>query len=732
MSEFQDDKAILEKKDNRLTNVDAPLRDQIPAKLMKRLEDMNVGHKVDQLWRLGDGDRSNWLQRQQKFFKDWDNFIDVTVAGPFEQSSNLHLPLSFIVAKTYHARMLQAVLSNPPSARARRADSVERAATVSALINYTIHEWANEYKGIQETIDIWLWDWITTGVGIKKWRWDVQYTRFMDVQEVEEPGAPEFFTNEEGEELSVQRTKVVEREGMRTIKKFEGPCLDRVPPEDVIIIGGGGDPDRAEAVMQQIWMTKHDLYMHAYRKVFEESKVDEIIRRGRDEEVTDESTNIKQDREDRAGVQSKNVEVDQDKYRIIEAYLRLDVDNSGIDSDVVVWVHPETRQILRATYLHRINKGGKRPFVKVDFHKRTDQVYGMGLVEVLHPITREMDLMHNLRIDFGMISTMPFGFYRASSSIEPENIRYEPGMLIPVDDPQRDVFFPNLGNRTSFGLQEEQQLNLIVERLTGISDLNLGVLSGQQGATRTATGTRALVGEANANLDVHLRRLGLARKKSKEYLLHMIQQRIPEGMGFKITGDEGNDYWSYIRNRQDIAGDFDFEIDPASANSNPQVTRERAIQILNTTLNPLLIQTGVVSVANIYESVKNFLKANDVKAFSRYITKPRGAEIQLTPEETANRVLRGMSVNISPNDDHEGFLNFFNLIMKEDELLGQFTEQEIATLASHARERTAMQQALRQQAAQAANIRQQQANAANSQDQAPQALNPVQTQQPGG
>src|SRR5690606_36348476 len=98
-------------------------------------------------------------------------------------------------------------------------------------------------------------------------------------------------------------------------------------------------------------------------------------------------------------------------------------------------------------------------------------------------------------------------------------------------------------------------------RLTGISDLTLGLLN-QQGAARTATGARAILGESTANLDVHLRRLNLGWKKALEYLLHMLQQRIPDGFSFRLTGDDGSSYWAYIKTRDDLEGDFDVEVSP--------------------------------------------------------------------------------------------------------------------------------------------------------------------------
>src|SRR5437868_9622407 len=103
MSVINKDQEILNAgRQNVLKDVDAPLRDQIPAKLLKKLKDMNIGQKVVDLWALGNANRAVWLERQQEYLSDWDEFLVATGYGAFKGSSNLHIPMPFIVAKTMH------------------------------------------------------------------------------------------------------------------------------------------------------------------------------------------------------------------------------------------------------------------------------------------------------------------------------------------------------------------------------------------------------------------------------------------------------------------------------------------------------------------------------------------------------------------------------------------------------------------------------------------------------
>lgn len=715
----KDQEVVTEGRRNPLTDVDAPLRDQIVAKLYDKLQEQEIGRKVVDMWVAGNANRATWLKRQAEYLRSWDEHLVNEASGPFEGSSNLHIPMPLTVIKTFHARMLQAIWGvDPPFyARARNEASMERVPTVSDTLRYTLYDYANYYKGIEEVVDKWVWDWCSAGIGIKKWRWDVQYTRFMDVQEVPEKSLR---TNPQTGALEAY-IKVVEKEAEVTKKCFDGPACELVDFEDYLPVGGASlDPDRADSVIHRQWLTASDLWMLADRKVFREDVVEQVIGGGADAKTGALGSELKVQRAEDSGVTSLDSEVNLDRYEILECYTKVPVDGSGINSDVIVWVHNRSGKLLRATYLHRVSPTGERPFAIAEFHHRKGEAYPMGLVEMLYPLSVEMDMLHNMRLDMGMISVMPFGFYRASSSLDPKTIELRPGALIPTDNPQADVYFPNLGNRAIWGFQEEQAIQTMVERLTSVSDLNLGVMGGQ-GAARTATGARALVSEMSGNLDVYLRRLNRGWKKSIRYCLHMLQQRIPAGLSFRLTGDDGKDYWRTIRSQADIAGDYDIEVSPNSASSNQGVQQDQANQIMQMLQNPLAIQMGVVQQAGLYEGYKNWFQAYGVKDFGRYIQKPQGYERMLTPEEEANRILRGMDVPVTPGQDHQGFIDWYQMAEGDDQLFGQFQPHEAALLKIQALKHAQMLQALKQMAAQQANAQQMRSNAQMSQEQAPTA-----------
>jgi hypothetical protein len=710
----RDSEVLLKGRKNTLKNVEgieAPLRDQIPEKLARRLEDMDFTDRLREAWTQGNNNRTEWLVRQESFVNEFDEFIRPIYSATTDWSSVLHMPTTFTVCKTYHARMLAALLGVDPSftVKARRGSNTDRAMLVQELLRYTLKYWINRNDGIEDTVDRWLWDWITTGVGILKSRWAKEYTRFVDVEDTEVPAGAEVMTDPStGEDVVVPVFRTEQREVNRTEKIFDGPMLERVSVEDLLIVGGEGDPQKADFVMQQNYMTASDLWTLADRKIFRKEAVEEVIKSGENLLSSEQNNNLKISRRMKSGQLDLDVEQDLDRYQIIEAYARADVDGSGINSDIIVWFHKETGALLRATYLHRVMPSGLRPFTKIDFHKRPGQEYGAGMVELMYSLSKEIDAIHNIRIDTGILTSMPFGFYRPTSSMSEEKLPVEPGALVPVDNPSTDVFIPNWGNRTAFGFQEESALMSAVERLTSISSISLGVIGGQ-GATRTATGTRAVVGESNANLDVFLRRMNKGWSQVLKYLFHLMQQNIEPGFQFRVLGDTGDDYWAQIESREELRGMYDFELESNSANSNRAIQQQVADFVLQLTSNPIDLQLGIVTPRERYEALKNAMKVRGIKEVSRYIREPQNL-IKFTPMEILNRAVDGVDVRLSPDMDLAGIVELAQEFLSNDELLGQLTEQQAASVMGLMQEAQQLMAAIQQQQAQVANTQQQQIN----------------------
>lgn len=684
--------------------VTASLTDQIPKGLKNVLDKRDLGLEIVKRWDQGNMFRAEQLERQRILMVEVDEFMKPIYRKAQEWQSDLHIPMAFIICKTMHARMFAAVMGQDPAfqVKAQKEANTDRVSVVQDLMNYSIKRWANNNEGIDDIVDDWLWAWITSGRGIIKQRWVKQFSRLVDVEKRFTEGPSTIVNGQLQPTLQTEEIAV-----KKDLKIFEGPIFEHVNDEDILIIGGNGNPDKADFVCQQMPMTANELWSLVDQKIFDKDVVEEILSDSSPDENSEEPVNqTKNDKSDRAGEGGSSDDQELiDRYQILEAYLKVDLDDSGVGSDLIVWVHAKTGKICRATYLWRVNRTGLKPFSVIDFHRRKGQQSAVGLIELIYPLSKELDAMHNMKIDFGVISTMPFGFYRASSSLSKERIPLTPGNLIPLDDPIRDINFPNLGNRSAFAAGEEQALFGIISRVTGLSDLNFGSLQ-SQGATRTATGVTTIVNESNANLDIFLRRANRGFKKMLIYLFHNLKDRLPDGFEFRITGSDGNDYFRTISSREELKGMYDFEIEPNSANSNKQIQLNTATQIFQITQNPVLLQTGIVTIANLFEAAKNLLQTFGARDWSRFITSPPEGTRIFTPEEIANRIIAGIDVILTPDQDLAGFVAFAQDFIGKDDLLGQLTEQQTISLVSKMQEAQQLMQALQQAAAQQANAQQ--------------------------
>lgn len=691
----------------------ASLRDATVDNLLKKCQDLELGLKVQKAWLQHKAHVEEHNQRMEKL-QQWDEYVDDYDLG-YAGESNIHLPLPMIVLKTFHARMYQALFAiDPPfTVRAMQEAYQGDVDMVYGLMGWTLKEWCNYNEGCEAVADRWLWNWCGDGSGVLKLRWDCKYTRYVDVEDfyTQGPSTWEVIIDPEtGAVEEVEKKAVIkgQKEKAVTEKIFEGPVLEYIQKEDIAMIGGR-DIQLCDMVIHRTWFTADQLQSEALRRVFDQQTVDDMITGGPHAEAGRPGMNIKQDREIHSGIQTLDIPEDLDRYEILEAHMEVDVNADGLNESIILWVDNQTGKELRATYAHRVNRGGKRPFANIEFIPREGHGYAMGLKELIHPISVELDMIHNIKVDIGMMAAMPIGFYRAATGLDPIKLRIKPGDLIPVDDPSSHVFFPNLGDRSGFFKDEEALLMQHIERLTSINDINTGTL-GRQGAARTATGVSQLVAENSANLDIFIKRMQRGWRQVLRILWQMLQQRLPDGTEFRVTGASGKEYFKRV-NRMNIQQRVDFFLEATSANSNRMIQLEQTMQVLAQCMNPLFLQLQIIKPTGVYEALKDYFQALQKKDYARFISRPPDMPRQLTAEEELSRIVNGKRVPISPDMDHPRFIELAQELIAQPEADQMYGKPQLEAVRAQMNQHQSMLQALEAQSKQIAQANQQSFNA---------------------
>ncbi len=691
----------------------SPLRDATVENLVEKCNESEVGSKVKAAWLKHNADMAVRQERMKKL-QNWDEHID-DFEMAYDGTSNIHLPMPMIVLKAFHARMYQALFSvDPPfSVRAMQEAYQDDVDMVYGLMNWTLKEWCNNHDGVEAVVDRWIWNWCAYGSGVLKLRWDCKYTRYVDVEDFYQKGPSTYeviIDPETGHVQEVEKPAVIrgQREKAVTEKIFDGPSVEFIEQNDIAMIGGR-DIQTCDMVIHRSYYTADELQSAALRKVFSQEVVDEIIKGGPHSESGHPGQDLKQDREIHSGIRTMDISQDLDRYQVLECHVEMDINMDGLNESIIVWVCNQSGSILRATYAHRVNRGGKRPFANIEFIPREGHGYAMGLLELIHPISVEMDMIHNIKVDIGIMAAQPIGFYRAATGLDPIKLRIKPGDLIPVDDPSSHVFFPNLGDRSGFFQTEEAMLLQHVERLTSINDINTATL-GRQGAARTATGVSQMVAENSANLDIFIKRMQRGWRQTLRILWQMLQQRLPDGTEFRVTGKDGREYFRRV-NRMMIQQRMDFFLEAASANSNRMIQLEQTMQVLAQMMNPMFLQLQIVGPENMYEALKDYFQALGRKDYARFIKKPAGVIRQITAEEELARILHGKHVPLTPDMDHQRFIELAGDILGDEGAEQMYMKGTLDAVRSQMQQHQAMAKAMEAQANQLAQAQQQSSNA---------------------
>lgn len=629
-------------------------------------------------------DRSRWMARQEKFLTSWDDYITFKRTGRWKESSNLHLPLQMQVVKAFHARCKQAIFSVRPWWMLLPVEEMdqERLKKIDTVMMWACQSYVNYNKGIETAIDDWIWDFATVGWGIMKRRWDVVKRKAIIIEEKEPKEMAQNMDRldmlaemaqkeEKGDELSEEEAEVVAEEVAKIITAFDGPVIEPWPHEDFLMPGGFADStdlNLPHAIGFDYRLTESQLVLNKKTGLFDSGVVDHILekalRKPGEKEIDrygKDSLKLAQDRTQ--GVDTVNAKAGVSQANMTEFMCRFDLDEDGVEEELVVHYNTDTYKIARWTYLDRLTMTGKRPAHKIDLIRRPRRSYALGLVEITHPLSEEMDAIHNMRMDYGNITNIPFFFYRAGSGLKPEKIRLEPGMGYPLDDPQSDINFPRFSNSTAWGFQEENNIVGWSEKLTSITSMNSGIPSQRVGASRTASGMSALLNEANVNLDVMLGRFKLGYAELLQGLLADMQERMPNDLQVRVQGKDGslqlnsNGQPIILKpTRMDIAGKVDFFLLANSYTSNREQEKQNSIVLSQLLFNPILLQTGIVQPINIYNTMKNVLEKHNVMGINNFITEPQAIMPPLPLYDEIAAITQGLVPRIVWHDNHQAKL----------------------------------------------------------------------------
>lgn len=539
-------------------------------------------------------DRAEWLEIRKDSI-DMLNGIRAPKTDPWENCSNITTMLTATHAKIMHAKLFPAVWNeNTINWRPIEKGDVVNVEMVKKFMSWVVKQDLN----LQDKIDDIIWDLIVNGTVALKTRWETDYRM---VQEKGPDGKLEY------------------------VEKAHQYCeVDNVSIDEVYIPKLWQGVDKSEYIGQDVYMRLPEIQDLVDRKIYQGTDIISKISPTLDERVPDSLRKQKQEIE---GVSDNPIQDFKDSMpiRLIECYIKWKI--KGKMTESVFTIAYESKAYLSGKPLSAVSPMGTRPWIIGQFLRRTGSPYGVSLPEMMRGLAKEVDAIHNQRIDAGTISIAPFGFYRAASSFKPENVQIGPGVMVPVDD-TKDVNIIQLQNNPVASFQEEGLITSYIEKLTATSAYQMGRESDVVKSRATATGTMAIIGQGEQAFTI----LGIRAQNIVSRLLTQILQQyqmwMPAGYAERVLGEEsGKLLFDGGLTREEIYGQYDayMTLDPIGMNKQAEKQANSVLIQMAPTLMTLAQDPRG------YEMASEFLKSIGKVDIEKYLgPKPKG-----NPKKTA-------------------------------------------------------------------------------------------------
>jgi hypothetical protein len=352
---------------------------------------------------------------------------------------------------------------------------------------------------------------------------------------------------------------------------------------------------------------------------------------------------------------------------------------------VAVWVVPRAREIIRIERLEALNKDGKRSPVKFGFIERPGRFLPISLSEWLRHVQAELDGIHNLRLDSGTLSVMPFGFYKPLAGLQKDVYKIQPGSMYPTADPS-SVSFPQTNARPQWSFQDEALVYKYGSAQSGLNESSTGsFVSKRQSASE-------YLGTANA-IDLRTEAVVVGFLRSLRRLLYRIvglyQQFAPPSRIFQVGGAEGVKLVKRFETDR-LQGKLLLRLTGNLDQINPQLQRDIAMNMLSLLMNQILIQLGIVKPDTIYAAISHVAKAMNYKGVPLH--KPDLPEQSPSPNIENKLMVEGTAVQPHLDENFDEHLRSHMGFLTDPNAKKMLNQKSLMLMMQHIQQTQKMQQ----------------------------------------
>jgi hypothetical protein len=373
--------------------------------------------------------------------------------------------------------------------------------------------------------------------------------------------------------------------------------------------------------VHEFYISLNELKSNTEYKGWKEISAKDIEEKGKvDLESASDTIDVTKD--EREGI--SRIQSEGNLVKIHECFCYYDINNDGVKEKCVITIAPDFGKLLRKISLPYYS--GKFPFVKFFYELTEDRWFShRGIPEIIEDIVKEIDMQHMQKLDYGTMANSPLFLYR-TGMINKNTTQFLFGQGIPVHgmSPLTDTFAPlNKQNpNIEFSYErEEMLLNAKVEELIGQVDFTL-----QSMINKRQPRTLGEVQLQNQNMQqVFSLDADLFREQFEElinWVYELYCQYGNDNYEFMYFGNSSKGETIKLT-KEELQGKYKVTVRGNDQNTNPQVKLQKAQQLLMASQNPQLLQVGVITPPNIYNTMKRFYQELDIPNWEELITQPQ-------------------------------------------------------------------------------------------------------------
>lgn len=236
------------------------------------------------------------------------------------------------------------------------------------------------------------------------------------------------------------------------------PAVIPIPIEDFMTRPDWYDIQRAPWVAVRYYKHTHELKRLQQQGFYQ--NVDQIISKTMQFDAHKEAqANI-------LGVELSGIQSQENYiYEVYEVNAFWDADGDGFDEDIIVHFEKDSGTILRAEY----NDLGIRDYVRIPYIDIPNNLYGVGVGDIMMSLQEEAESLHNMRNDGTQLAMLPFVVSSLQSDMG-KSMELYPGKWVKTATPREDILihkFPDIGPSA---IQAESLVQGYADKATGASE----------------------------------------------------------------------------------------------------------------------------------------------------------------------------------------------------------------------------------------------------------------------